>query len=101
MSDRAFPPSTEPSLTPPDIRPEELEHGGTVADEADGAGELDATSISRAALAAEPGGPLLGRRRWPLPKQADPSAPLLEVSGRLPIACELSRVVSGKRTVVS
>jgi len=80
MSDRAFPPSTEPSLTPPDIRPEELEHGGTVADEADGPGELDATSISRAALAAEPDGPLLGRRRWPLPKQADPTAPLLEVT---------------------
>ncbi len=35
MSDRAFPPSTEPSLTPPDIRPEELEHGGT--------GELEPT----------------------------------------------------------
>src|SRR4029079_4799429 len=48
--------------------------------EADGPGELDATSISRAALAAEPGGPLLGRRRWPLPKQADPTAPLLEVA---------------------
>ena len=80
MSDRAFPPSTEPSLTPPDIRPEELEHDGTIADEADGPGELDATSISRAALAAEPGGPLLGRRRWPLPKQADPAAPLLEVT---------------------
>ena len=29
---------------------------------------------------AEPGGPLLGRRQWPLPKLADPDAPLLEVS---------------------
>jgi oligopeptide/dipeptide ABC transporter ATP-binding protein len=80
MSDRAFPPSTEPSLTPPDIRPEDLEHGDEVADEADGPGELDATAISRAALAAEPGGPLLGRRQWPLPKLADPDAPLLEVT---------------------
>ena len=72
MSDRAFPPSTEPSLTPPDIRPEELEHGGTVADEADGPGELRRDVD----LAGCPGGrarwPLLGRRRWPLPKQADP-----------------------------
>ena len=37
-------------------------------------------SIARAALAAEPGGPLLGRRQWPLPKLADPDAPLLEVT---------------------
>ena len=51
MTDRAFPPSTEPSLTPPDVRPDELEHGGEVGDEADGSGELDATSIAQAALA--------------------------------------------------
>ena len=80
MSDRAFPHSTEPSLTPPDIRPEELEHGGELGDEADGEGGTDATSIAGAALAAEPGGPLLARRQWPLPKQADPNAPLLEVT---------------------
>ena len=43
MSDRAFPPSTEPGLTPPDLRPEELAHGGEVRDEADGAGGPDAT----------------------------------------------------------
>src|SRR5690349_19818782 len=80
MSDRAFPPSTEPSLTPPDIRPEELEHDPTVTDEADGPGPADATSIARAALEREAGGPLPGRRQWPLPKQADPDAPLLEVT---------------------
>jgi oligopeptide/dipeptide ABC transporter ATP-binding protein len=80
MSDRAFPPSTEPSLTPPDIRPEELDRDATVTDEADGTGPADATSIAHAALEKEPGGPLLGRRQWPLPKQADPNAPLLEVT---------------------
>jgi oligopeptide/dipeptide ABC transporter ATP-binding protein len=80
MTDRAFPPSTEPRLTPPDIRPEELEHDPSVTDEADGPGPADATSISHAALEREPAGPLLGRRRYPLPKQADPDAPLLEVT---------------------
>jgi len=80
MSDRAFPHSTEPGLTPPDIRPEDLDRGGEIGDEAGGEGGADATSISRAALAAEPGGPLLARRQWPLPKQADPNAPLLEVT---------------------
>ncbi len=79
MTDRAFPPSTEPGLTPPDLRPDEVPPDGSVRDEADGEGGADATSISRAALAAEPEGPLLGRRQWPLPKQADPNAPLLVV----------------------
>ena len=79
MSDRAVPPSSEPSLTPPGIRPEDLEHGGTVSDDVDDAGGPDATSIARAALAAEPDGSLLGRRQWPLPKQADPDAALLVV----------------------
>ena len=79
MTDRAFPPSVEPGLTPPDLRPDEVAPDGGVRDEADGEGGADATSISRAALAAEPEGPLLGRRQWPLPKQADPNAPLLVV----------------------
>jgi oligopeptide/dipeptide ABC transporter ATP-binding protein len=80
MSDRAFPPSTEPSLTPPDLRPDDLEHEPTVRDDAAGGGSEDAAAISRAALAAEPIDARLGRRQWPLPKQADPNAPLLEVT---------------------
>ena len=64
-----------------EIVADDLEHEGTLRDEADGAGPNDATSISQAALEREPGGPLLGRRQWPLPKQADPNAPLLEVDG--------------------
>jgi len=80
MSDRAFPPSTEPGLTPPDLRPDDLAPDSTVRDDADGGGSEDATAISRAALAAEPIDARLGRRQWPLPKQADPNAPLLEVT---------------------
>jgi peptide/nickel transport system ATP-binding protein len=64
-----------------EIVEEDLEHEGTLRDDADGAGPRDATSITQAALAREPGGALLGRRQWPLPKQADPNAPLLEVEG--------------------
>jgi oligopeptide/dipeptide ABC transporter ATP-binding protein len=80
MSDRAFPPSTERDLTPPDIPPEELEHDPNAADEGDPEVVVDAAAITRAALAAEPEATGLGRRRWPLPKQADINAPLLEVT---------------------
>ncbi len=61
----------------------DLESEGTlVGDESirDEAGTEDAAAISRAALEAEvAAGATLGRRRWPLPKQADPNAPLLVV----------------------
>ena len=98
MTDRAFPPSTEPGLTPPDLRPDEIPPDGTVRDEADGPGASDATSISRAALAAEPDGPLLGRRQWPLPKQADPNAPLLVVEDlKTYFALESGTVQRGRR----
>ena len=63
-----------------EIAGQELANEGAIQDEADGLGPTDATSISQAALEREPGGPLLARRKWPLPKQADPAAPLLEVT---------------------
>jgi oligopeptide/dipeptide ABC transporter ATP-binding protein len=42
--------------------------------------DLAAAAIAEAALEALPERPL-GRRQWPLPKQADPEAPLLVVEG--------------------
>jgi oligopeptide/dipeptide ABC transporter ATP-binding protein len=42
--------------------------------------DLAATAIAEAAIEALPERPL-GRRQWPLPKQADPEAPLLVVEG--------------------
>ena len=57
---------------------EDLEQGATVRDDA---GAADATAISRRALAAISAEASLGRRQWPLPRQADPDAPLLVVEG--------------------
>ena len=50
---------------------------GSIRDEADGPGGDDAATIAAAALEAEVA--KRGRRRWPLPKHADPNAPLLVV----------------------
>ena len=75
-----------PTFTDP-LRPHEaadaieteghLVGGDSIRDDADGDGVLDATTISAAALAAEVAASR-GRKR-PLPKQADPNAPLLVV----------------------
>jgi len=79
MSGMQYPPSQRPDEGADEIAPEELHHGdASVRDDADGQGGIDATTIAQAALEAEAANPL-GRRRWPLPKQADPNAPLLVV----------------------
>ena len=79
MSGMQYPPSQRPDEGADEIAPEELRHGdASVRDDADGQGGIDATTIAQAALEAEAANPL-GRRRWPLPKQADPNAPLLVV----------------------
>jgi peptide/nickel transport system ATP-binding protein len=69
-------PPTAPgeAQTPPDIKPEE-----TIAPTPDTAG-VASTSLSSAILDTMPD-PELGRRQWPLPKLADPNAPLLVVEG--------------------
>jgi peptide/nickel transport system ATP-binding protein len=60
--------------TPPDIKPEEK-----IAAPPDTAG-VASTPLSSAVVDSMPA-PELGRRQWPLPKQADPNAPLLVVEG--------------------
>jgi peptide/nickel transport system ATP-binding protein len=60
--------------TPPDIKPEEQ-----IAAPLDTAG-VASTPLSSAVVDSMPA-PELGRRQWPLPKQADPNAPLLVVEG--------------------
>jgi peptide/nickel transport system ATP-binding protein len=60
--------------TPPDIKPEEQ-----IAAPPDTAG-VASTPLSSAVVDSMPA-PELGRRQWPLPKQADPNAPLLVVEG--------------------
>jgi len=80
MSGPLIPPGQRPGLTPPGVRTDELETvEPLLRDDADGAGVGDAHSIGEAALAALPRS--IGRRQWPLPKQADPNARLLEVEG--------------------
>ncbi len=59
--------------TPPDIKPEETTPDPTVL------AEPGADVDPEKALAGVD--PRLGRRQWPLPKQADPNAPLLVVDG--------------------
>jgi oligopeptide/dipeptide ABC transporter ATP-binding protein len=55
-----------------------LQGDESIRDEADGSGSQDAATIAAAAMDAEAAA-TLGRRRWPLPKHADPNAPLLVV----------------------
>jgi oligopeptide/dipeptide ABC transporter ATP-binding protein len=62
-------------MRPGDVAPPEPIGEPTIADEPGG---QDAAAISAAALAAIPE-EARGRRQWPLPKQADPNAPLLVV----------------------
>ena len=69
-----IPPSLQPGFTPPDVEPEEL-----VTDEDGSVREvLQGQALTEAALEELPDRPA-GRRQWPLPKQADPNAPLLVV----------------------
>jgi peptide/nickel transport system ATP-binding protein len=76
---QSIPPSQLPGLSPPALEPEADPAADATA--APGAAEsLDATELSAAAIEALPER-TLGRRQWPLPKQADPDAPLLEVEG--------------------
>ncbi len=74
MSFPPIPPSQQPAITPPDIEPDELEAipDGEVIEEVEG------QALAEAAIEALPDRPA-GRRQWPLPKQADPDAPLLVV----------------------
>jgi oligopeptide/dipeptide ABC transporter ATP-binding protein len=72
-----IPPSQRPGVTPPDIEPDELATGVDVTAEPD-VEAITATAVAAAALEALPDRPL-GRRQWPLPKDADPNAPLLVV----------------------
>ena len=67
-----IPPSQRPGVTPPDVGPDELDAGVEVVS------QPDAQAVAAAALDALPDRPL-GRRQWPLPKDADPDAPLLVV----------------------
>jgi oligopeptide/dipeptide ABC transporter ATP-binding protein len=67
-----IPPSQRPGVTPPDVTPDEL------STEAELTADPDAQAVAAAALDALPDRPL-GRRQWPLPKDADPNAPLLVV----------------------
>ena len=79
MSGMQYPPSQRPDEVADEIAPEELHVGdASIRDEVAGAGSQDAASIARAAMDAEAAA-TLGRRRWPLPKHADPHAPLLVV----------------------
>jgi len=67
-----IPPSDWSSVTPPDLEADEFEAPGTVHE------AEDAAAVTEAALEAlEDRAP--GRRQWPLPKLADPDAPLLVV----------------------
>jgi oligopeptide/dipeptide ABC transporter ATP-binding protein len=70
-----IPPSQLPGVTPPDVPVPDRDTDGEP-----GVVGADAAERSAAALAALEERPL-GRRQWPLPRQADPSAPLLEVDG--------------------
>jgi len=70
-----FPPipgSKQPEITPPDVEPEEFTEDGEVIE------EIEGQALAEAAIEALPDRPA-GRRQWPLPKQADPNAPLLVV----------------------
>ncbi|MGH2477962.1 MAG: ATP-binding cassette domain-containing protein, partial [Candidatus Limnocylindrales bacterium] len=70
-----IPPSQIPGITPPDVS------AGDLAPDAEteliGADAAELTAAALDALEERP----LGRRQWPLPKQADPTAPLLVVDG--------------------
>ncbi|HET7168628.1 MAG TPA: ABC transporter ATP-binding protein [Candidatus Limnocylindrales bacterium] len=72
-----IPPSQLPGVKPPAVDGDGPAADGTAIDPASA---VDAAEVSAAALEALPERPL-GRRQWPLPRQADPEAPLLVVEG--------------------
>ena len=79
MTDRAFPPSTEPGLTPPDL-PTRRGRAGRLDPRRrrrSGRRRRDQHQPGRPGRRARGSAP--GRRQRPLPKQADPNAPLLVV----------------------
>jgi oligopeptide/dipeptide ABC transporter ATP-binding protein len=69
VSELPIPPSSRDRQTPPGVRDSEFDAGGSVQ---------GGTGLAHATMEGLPDQPE-GRRRWPLPKQADPDAPLLEV----------------------
>lgn len=65
---------------PPSLRDERATTAGDAIEHEAPLAADASTELSRAAMAALPDRPV-GRRQWPLPRQADPKAPLLEVDG--------------------
>jgi peptide/nickel transport system ATP-binding protein len=74
----AIPPSQLPGIVPPSVDADGSASDGATTDAA--LTPVDAAEVAAAALEALPERPL-GRRQWPLPRQADPDAPLLVVEG--------------------
>ncbi len=74
----AIPPSQLPGIVPPAVEVDGPAIDGSTTDAA--TTPTDASEVAAAARDALPERPL-GRRQWPLPRQADPEAPLLVVEG--------------------